>query len=199
MVSLVEVTAFVDEAHPLEISLPTPHAEGTAALLLVERLDGVEGGFEVDVGEIEAVEYSRYARASLKIGAVYQQAERIWSRIRVTGAGWFRARLLWVRGQLPAAGCYLCRRTLATLIGAGLAMIGVPMPDLTLGEILPDMLGALADALRTPPLHDLLDQLHPELADMLAGAIGEIDLVRAALDQLYRYCCEQLGLCPPRA
>lgn len=200
MVSLVEITAFVDADNPLEIRIPTPDAAGTQALLLVERLDGQLGGFETMIVEAaDAEERSLFAGASLRISTLHASVTHLYARIHAAAPGWFRARLLWVRGRLPDALCSLCRRTLATLVAAGFALVGVPMPDLTLAEVAPGALEGLMDAMRQPPLAELLERLHPGLPELLVQMIGALDLVRAALDQFYRACCEEMGLCQRRS
>lgn len=202
MVRIAEVTGYADVEHPLEISLPTPSPEMTSALLLIERLD--DGQDEVDI-TIDGMPNGpkdelgkNPSRASLHIATLAHEAQRILASIRPRVGGWFRARIVWVRGRLPDGACYLCRRALGTMVAAAFALIGVPMPDFTLDDIAPDIIGDLLEAIKSPPLSDFLEQIHEDLGKRLTDAIAGIDLVQKTLGRIYRYCCERLGLCKPQ-
>lgn len=202
MVRVAEVTGYANGEHPLEISLPTPSPEMTSALLLIERLDDGEDTVDITIdGMPNAPENELGAnpsRASLHIATLAHEAQRISAIIRPQVGGWFRARIVWVRGKLPDGACYLCRRALGAMVAAAFALIGVPMPDFTLEDIAPDIIGDLLKAINSPPLSDFLQQIHEDLCSRLTDAIAGFDLVQKTLGRIYRYCCERLGLCKPQ-
>lgn len=192
------ITGYVDRERPLTIDVPSPDREGGGrVLVLVERIDGVEGDFAIDTEELvdEAILGAELQRAQILLASVRDGASRLWARVRSEAPGWFRARVVWVKDALPKAPCVICRRVLATLVAAGFALAGVPMPDLTLGEVAPEVMDSVYDALHTPPLEGFLRQIHADLPDIVGNVLRGFNLMGMLLGQVYKQCCIQLGFC----
>lgn len=169
-------------------------------LVLVEQLEGENGGLEVALDGIDLEQISQYERVKAFTGRVFREGSRFGLRLWTRGLSGVRITFARIRNAmgdgLRRLPCRVCKQIMKALLCAGLAAIGVPYLDTEVIELVGEQVEWLRRLFEEGQLADVVSELGIDQAwTAIRLVLMGLNFVFDLGDNLFTEICYRMGFC----